>query len=197
MKNLKSLTDDRLVALYVSGDNEAFDALLERHKNKLYSYIYYNVRNADMADDIFQETFVKVIMTLRQGRYVESGKFGSWLTRIAHNLIIDQFRTEQNECTVSNDEVETDLFAAAGATDYTIEAKMMTEQALSEVSKLIELLPESQLEIIRMRIYQNLSFKEIAQIKGISINTALGRMRYAVLNLRKMAQERHLSLAIN
>ncbi len=197
MKNLKSLTDDRLVALYVSGDNEAFDALLERHKNKLYSYIYYNVRNADMADDIFQETFVKVIMTLRQGRYVESGKFGSWLTRIAHNLIIDQFRTEQNECTVSNDEVETDLFAAAGTTDYTIEAKMMTEQALSEVSKLIELLPESQLEIIRMRIYQNLSFKEIAQIKGISINTALGRMRYAVLNLRKMAQERHLSLAIN
>lgn len=197
MKNLKSLTDDRLVALYVSGDNEAFDALLERHKNKLYSYIYYNVRNADMADDIFQETFVKVIMTLRQGRYVESGKFGSWLTRIAHNLIIDQFRTEQNECTVSNDEVETDLFAAAGTTDYTIEVKMMTEQALSEVSKLIELLPESQLEIIRMRIYQNLSFKEIAQIKGISINTALGRMRYAVLNLRKMAQERHLSLAIN
>lgn len=197
MKNLKSLTDDRLVALYVSGDNEAFDALLERHKNKLYSYIYYNVRNADMADDIFQETFVKVIMTLRQGRYVESGKFGSWLTRIAHNLIIDQFRTEQNECTVSNDEVETDLFAAAGTTDYTIEAKMMTEQALSEVSKLIELLPESQLEIIRMRIYQNLSFKEIAQIKGISINTALGRMRYTVLNLRKMAQERHLSLAIN
>lgn len=197
MKNLKSLTDDRLVALYVSGDNEAFDALLERHKNKLYSYIYYNVRNADMADDIFQETFVKVIMTLRQGRYVESGKFGSWLTRIAHNLIIDQFRTEQNECTVSNDEVETDLFAAAGTTDYTIEAKMMTEQALSEVSRLIELLPESQLEIIRMRIYQNLSFKEIAQIKGISINTALGRMRYAVLNLRKMAQERHLSLAIN
>lgn len=197
MKNLKSLTDDRLVALYVSGDNEAFDALLERHKNKLYSYIYYNVRNADMADDIFQETFVKVIMTLRQGRYVESGKFGSWLTRIAHNLIIDQFRTEQNECTVSNDEVETDLFAAAGTTDYTIETKMMTEQALSEVSKLIELLPESQLEIIRMRIYQNLSFKEIAQIKGISINTALGRMRYAVLNLRKMAQERHLSLAIN
>lgn len=197
MKNLKSLTDDRLVALYVSGDNEAFDALLERHKNKLYSYIYYNVRNADMADDIFQETFVKVIMTLRQGRYVESGKFGSWLTRIAHNLIIDQFRTEQNECTVSNDEVETDLFAAAGTTDYTIEAKMMTEQALSEISKLIEMLPESQLEMIQMRIYKNLSFKEIAQIKGISINTALGRMRYAVLNLRKMAQERHLSLAIN
>ena len=197
MKNLKSLTDDRLVALYVSGDNEAFDALLERHKNKLYSYIYYNVRNADMADDIFQETFVKVIMTLRQGRYVESGKFGSWLTRIAHNLIIDQFRTEQNECTVSNDEVETDLFAAAGTTDYTIEAKMMTEQALSEISKLIEMLPESQLEMIQMRIYQNLSIKEIAQIKGISINTALGRMRYAVLNLRKMAQERHLSLAIN
>lgn len=197
MKNLKSLTDDRLVALYVSGDNEAFDALLERHKNKLYSYIYYNVRNADMADDIFQETFVKVIMTLRQGRYVESGKFGSWLTRIAHNLIIDQFRTEQNECTVSNDEVETDLFAAAGTTDYTIEAKMMTEQALSEISKLIEMLPESQLEMIQMRIYQNLSFKEIAQIKGISINTALGRMRYAVINLRKMAQERHLSLAIN
>ena len=197
MKNLKSLTDDRLVALYVSGDNEAFDALLERHKNKLYSYIYYNVRNADMTDDIFQETFVKVIMTLRQGRYVESGKFGSWLTRIAHNLIIDQFRTEQNECTVSNDEVETDLFAAAGTTDYTIEAKMMTEQALSEISKLIEMLPESQLEMIQMRIHQNLSFKEIAQIKGISINTALGRMRYAVLNLRKMAQERHLSLAIN
>lgn len=197
MNYLNSYTDDQLVALYVSGNSEAFDTLLARYKNKLYSYIYYNVRNTDMADDLFQETFVKVIMTLKQGRYIETGKFSSWLIRIAHNLIIDQFRTEHNEKAVSSDNAFTELFDAAGMSENSVEAKIVTEQTLEEIFQLMKLLPENQREMVQMRIYQDLSFKEIAQIKGISINTALGRMRYAVLNLRRMAQERNLSLAVS
>lgn len=196
MENLKSLTDERLVTLYVSGTNEAFDTLLARHKDRLYSYIHYSVRNADMADDIFQETFVKVIATLKLGRYVESGKFSSWLIRIAHNLIIDQFRNERNENTISNDEAETDLFDAAGGNDNGLEIKLATEQAIDSIFRLVDDLPESQREMVQLRIHQNMSFKDISELKGISINTALGRMRYAVLNLRKMAQEQHISLAV-
>lgn len=196
MENLKSLTDERLVALYVSGTNEAFDTLLARHKDRLYSYIHYSVRNADMADDIFQETFVKVIATLKQGRYVESGKFGSWLVRIAHNLIIDQFRNERSANVVSNDETEIDLFDTANVCDNGLEVKLATEQAIDNIFRLVDELPESQREMVQLRIHRNMSFKDISELKGISINTALGRMRYAVLNLRRMAQEQNISLAV-
>ena len=189
MDNLSKLTDDQLVARYLDGVNEAFDALLARYKDRLYSYIYYSVRNADVTDDLFQETFVKAIVTLRQGRYTETGKFYSWLVRIAHNLIIDLFRQEQNESTISNDEVERDLYGAGELTYNSAEREMEAEKSMALVCQLIDYLPENQKEIVNMRIYQNMSFKEIAEQKGMSINTALGRMRYALINMRRMADE--------
>lgn len=195
MGNLMTRTDEQLVALYTAGTNEAFDILLERHKDRLYSYIYYIVRNADMADDLFQETFVKAIVTIRNGRYTETGKFSAWLTRIAHNLIIDQFRTERNENTVSEEETDSSLFDSATLADNCLETQMVNEQTLEDVRHLMDRLPENQREVVFMRFYQDLSFKEISEITGVSINTALGRMRYAILNMRKMAADSHLTLS--
>lgn len=196
MDNLKTRTDEELVALYVSGVNEAFDILLERYKDRLYSYIYYVVHNADVADDLFQETFVKAIVTIRNGRYTESGKFSAWLTRIAHNLIIDQFRTERNENTVSDEESDGNLFNNAALIENCTETQMVNEQTLTDVRRLMDKLPENQREVVFMRFYQDLSFKEISEITGVSINTALGRMRYAILNMRKMASDNHISLSL-
>lgn len=190
MDNLSHRTDEQLVSLYVKGNNEAFDILLERYKVRLYTYISYSIHNADTADDIFQETFVKAIMTLKQGRYKESGKFYPWLTRIAHNLIIDQFRAEKNNGSLLNDEPTLSLCKHEETGE---DGDRIDEQVFEEICHLVDYLPESQKEIVQMRIYQNLSFKEIAQIKGLSINTALGRMRYAILNMRRMANERQLT----
>ena len=170
MKTLKMMTDEELVVLYAEGNNAAFDILLNRYKSSIHSYIYFIVRNKELTEDIFQETFVKVIMTIKQGRYTENGKFKAWITRIAHNLIIDNFRQERCENTISNDEVEIDLFNKH--------------------------LPDNQREVLEMRYYQDLSFKEIADITGVSINTALGRMRYAILNMRRMADENRIELSM-
>lgn len=196
MENLNKCSDDQLVALYVSGTDEAFDALLERHKDRLYSYIYFIVKNADVADDLFQETFMKAIITLQEKRYVANGKFAAWLTRIAHNLIIDQFRTERNESTISNDESETELFESNDLADRSLEMELVNEQTLKDVRRLMDHLPAAQREVVFMRYYQNLSFKEISETTGVSINTALGRMRYAILNMRRMASEHNLSLTM-
>lgn len=196
METLQKMTDDALVALYSKGNNQAFDILLERYKDKLYSYIYFVVRNEEQTEDIFQETFVKAIVTIQQGRYSADGKFGAWLTRIAHNLVIDFFRQERNENVVSNDEVEIDLFNNANLSDDTIETQMVNEQVLCDVRRLMDFLPENQREVVYMRFYQDLSFKEIAEITGVSINTSLGRMRYALLNLRRMAEEKDIELTI-
>ena len=149
-----------------------------------------------MAEDIFQETFVKVIMTIKQNRYTESGKFKAWIMRIAHNLIIDNYRQERIENTISNDEVEVDLFNNMKLCDDSIEDHMVRQQALKDVRKLVEFLPENQREVLVMRYYQDLSFKEIADITGVSINTALGRMRYALLNMRRMAEENKIELSV-
>ncbi|MCM1107501.1 MAG: sigma-70 family RNA polymerase sigma factor [Clostridium sp.] len=195
MEDLKKLADEELVRLYAEGNNTAFDILLARHQSKLYSYIYVIVKNNDVADDIFQETFVKAIITIRQRRYVETGRFQGWLLRIAHNLVIDYFRQERNENTVSNDAGEVDLLNDSRLSDCNIEMQMVTEQTLDDVRMLMEHLPANQREVVQMRFYQELSFKEIAEITGVSINTALGRMRYALLNLRRMAGKRNLSLA--
>lgn len=196
MGNLNKLTDDALVNLYLQGNNQAFDELLNRHKDRLYSYIYFIVRSRDVADDIFQETFVKAIVTLQQGRYNSDGKFSAWLTRIAHNLVIDQFRQERNENVISNDESEIDLFNNSAYSESTIEARMVNTQVLKDVRRLVNSLPDNQREVIYMRYYQSLSFKDIAAITGVSINTALGRVRYAVMNLRRMAEEKNISLAL-
>lgn len=196
MGNLNKLTDDMLVSLYLEGNNQAFDELLNRHKERLYSYIFFIVRSRDVADDIFQETFVKAIVTLQQGRYNCDGKFSAWLTRIAHNLVIDQFRQERNENVISNDESEIDLFNNSAYSEGTIESRMVNTQVLKDVRRLVNCLPDNQREVIYMRFYQSLSFKDIAEITGVSINTALGRVRYAVMNLRRMAEEKNISLAL-
>ena len=196
MAKLLSMTDERLVKAYAQGCNEAFDTLLKRHQDRIYNYILRIIKNEDVANDIFQETFVKVIMTIKQGRYTENGKFKAWITRIAHNLIIDNFRQERSENTVSNDEVEVYLFNNIKLCDGTIEDNIVRHQGLSDVKKLVKHVPDSQREVLEMRYYQDLSFKEIADITGVSINTALGRMRYAILNMRRMADENRIELSM-
>lgn len=196
MKNLKSMTDEVLVDLYAHGNNSAFDVLLNRYKKSIHSYIFYIVRNQDLTEDIFQETFMKVIMTIKQGRYTDTGKFKAWITRIAHNLIIDNFRQERNENTISNDEVEVDLFNDMKLCDSNVEDNMVQEQVFADIKKLVKHLPDNQREVLEMRYYQDMSFKEIADITGVSINTALGRMRYAILNMRRMADENRMELSL-
>ena len=196
MENLNMLTDDMLVARYSEGDNKAFDELLAHYQSKLFNYIFFIVRSQELAEDIFQETFVKAITTIQQGRYTPSGKFGSWLTRIAHNMIVDSYRQERNENTISNDEVEVDLFNDADLCDDNIETQMVNEQTLTDVRRLMDALPSNQREVVYMCYYQDLSFKEIAEITGVSINTALGRMRYAIMGMRRMAEEKHIVLEV-
>lgn len=197
MESLMNLADEMLVRIYAEGNNKAFDTLLERYEEKIFSYIFFAVRNQDVADDIFQETFMKAVVTIQQGKYVENGKFQAWLTRIAHNLVIDYFRQLKNENCVSDDDVDYDLFNDIKLAETTVENKMVREQVLDDVKLLVEHLPQNQKEVVFMRYYQELSFKEIAEITGVSINTALGRMRYALLNLRRMASKKELHLAIS
>ncbi len=196
MNMLTMRTDEELVALYAMGKDEAFDVLLERYKDRLFSYILYHVRNTDVAEDIFQETFVKVVITIRDGRYTESGKFYSWVTRIAHNLVIDFFRREKGENTVSTDETEVDILNNAKLADRCAQSAIDSEQTFIDLQHLIEKLPQEQREVVQMHYFQEMTFKEIAEEKGISINTALGRMRYGILNMRKMAQHFDLGLSL-
>ena len=196
MDKLCKLSDEQLVKNYAKGDNDAFDTLLARYQQKIYSYILFLVHDAEVADDLFQETFMKAIVTIRQGRYVESGRFSAWLTRIAHNLVIDKYRQDRNSNVISNDASETDLFNNASLSDITVEMKMITEQSLTDVGRLLRELPDNQKEVLYMRFYQDLSFKEIADATGVSINTALGRMRYGLINLRKMVSERGIVLEV-
>ena len=197
MEVLLSMTDEELVVSYAEGNNCAFEILLSRHKQSLFSYILYMVRNRDLADDIFQDTFIKAIFTIKQGRYTENGKFRAWITRIAHNLIVDYFRQERSENTVSNDEYEFDLFNNSKLCEDNIETVMVKAQVFDDVRKLVDYLPESQREVLKMRYYQELSFKEIADKTGVSINTALGRMRYAILNMRKIAADYRMILSMS
>ena len=196
MKDYNQYGDDKLIVLYVDGDNEAFDALIERHKVRIFTYIYHAVKNNDLADDIFQETFVKAIMTIKQGRYVENGHFSAWLTRIAHNLIIDYFRQIKSENLQSTDETEYNILNRKELSDQAIEDFLVSNQIEQDVRRLILALPESQREVLMMRYYKNMSFKEIADKTSVSINTALGRMRYAILNMRRMATENHIALSM-
>lgn len=197
MKKQTNATDETLVALYAQGNNEAFDILLNRYKDRLYAYIYYTVRNEELAEDIFQETFTKAIVTIQQGRYNENGKFPAWLTRIAHNLIIDCFRQEKQENLVSCDEEERNLLNNIRLSEGTVESEIVNHQILSDVRRLIKHLPDEQREVVHMRFYQDLSFKEIAEMTGVSINTSLGRMRYAIFNLRRMAEKHGIVLTMD
>ncbi|NDP22079.1 MAG: sigma-70 family RNA polymerase sigma factor [Paludibacter sp.] len=196
MKNLNQLTDDELVKLYGTGNNQAFEILLLRNKSKVYTYIFLIVRNRELTEDIFQDTFIKAISTIQQGRYVESGKFVAWINRIAHNLIIDHFRREKNENTFSADALDYDIINNAKLSEKSVEDTMSNEQVLLDVVQLINLLPQSQQKVIRMRYFEDLSFKEIAEKTDVSINTALGRVRYALLNMRRIAAEKDVYLEI-
>ena len=195
MNNLRTQTDETLLRLYIDGNNSAFDVLLKRYESKVFTYLLYSVRTQELAEDLFQDVFIKIITTLRQKKYTEYGKFSSWVMRIAHNLVIDYFRQSKNDNTVSNDEIEFDLFANSSlGLEDSIETQMIDKQTLDEVKGLIGLLPQGQRDVVLMLFYQDLSFKEIADITGVSINTALARMRYAIINLRKLALENKILL---
>jgi RNA polymerase sigma factor (sigma-70 family) len=186
--------DNELVQSFIEGDQNSLEILIHRHKSRVYSYILLIVKNQELAEDIFQETFIKVIRSLKRGKYVENGKFVSWVLRISHNLIIDHFRKEKLQGTVSNDSMEIDVFNSQKYSEDTIEDQIINNQILSEVKELIKELPEDQQQVIYMRHYMGLSFKEIAEQTDVSINTALGRMRYALINLRKLIKEKKLNL---
>ena len=188
------LSDQELVTAYANGDNEAFDALLLRHKTRLFNYIFQMVRDRDLSDDIFQETFVKAITTIKQGRYNDMGKFSAWLYRIARNLVVDTFRAQRNEGSLSTDDTDYDILNRRELAEDTIEDVMVDLQIEEDLRRLIDELPDVQREVLNLRYYRELSFKEIAELTGVSINTALGRMRYAILNLRRLAKEKSVCL---
>ncbi|MBR1449387.1 MAG: sigma-70 family RNA polymerase sigma factor [Prevotella sp.] len=198
MKKFEGVSDEELALLYVKGDNRAFDELLSRTQSKLFTYIMFVVRDHDMADDIFQETFVKVIMKLKQGQYTDSGKFQFWLTRIAHNCIMDWYRQQQSRHIVepNADNDLRKLNGDAAPADLCRETELVNEQVLFDVKRLMEALPAPQREVVFMRYFQELSFKEIAELTGVSINTALGRMRYALINMRRIAKDNRVELAL-
>ena len=192
---MKGYTDEQLVVSFRQGNDEAFDTLLKRYESKIYSYIFYAVKNEEEANDLFQEVFMRVIATIKSGRYNEMNKFASWLMRITHNQVIDYHRQNRSAQILSNDETEADLFSDASiAVDENREREMIDQQTLSEIKQLITMLPQNQREVVLMRFYDELSFKEIAEKTGVSINTALGRMRYALINMRKLAQKYDVSL---
>lgn len=195
MKTTK--TDYELITSFIKGDERSIELLILRHKNRLYSYISLYIRSRDLADDIFQDTFLKVVQSIRAGRYQDDGKFLSWVMRIAHNLIIDHFRREKQLGIVLNDDYESDLFNTRNMVDGNVEDIMLKRQVLRDVRKLISELPDDQREVVIMRHYAGMSFREIADMTGVSINTALGRMRYALINMRKIMHEKNITLFVN
>ena len=197
MKNLQDMTDEELALSYADGNNRAFDLLLLRNQSKLFSYILFVVHDRDTAEDIFQETFVKVITRLQEGRYMVSGKFGAWIMRIAHNAIMDWYRDQAALRTVDTS-ADNDLSKLPGADLYegNIENHYVNSQVMTDVRRLLDALPPMQREVVYMRFYQQLSFKEIADSTDVSINTALGRMRYALLNMRRIAKSYNMALQL-
>ena len=197
MKNLKDMTDEELALSYVDGNNKAFDLLLSRNQQNLFSYILFVVHDRETADDIFQETFIKVITRLQEGRYVVSGKFSAGVMRIDHNAIMDWYRDQAARCIVKAGK-DNDLSNIGGddLVEGNIESTYVNRQVMNDVRRLLDMLPPIQREVVYMRYYQQLSFKEIADTTSVSINTALGRMRYALLNMRRMAKSNGISLQL-
>lgn len=198
MNALSECTDEALVQMYADGNAAAFDVLLSRYKRKVFSYIMLSVKDHDLANDVFQDTFIKAITTIRNKKYSEMGKFSAWIMRIAHNLVIDQYRRSSAENMVPGeveDELGHTVFDTLPVYDKNVEDVMLENQVLEDVKQLVEMLPEAQRSVLLMRFYQDMSFKEIADKQGVSINTALGRMRYALMNLRRMAEENNVTFA--
>ena len=197
MKTLENMTDEGLAMLYIDGNNRAFDLLLSRNQSRLFSYILFVVRDRNTAEDIFQETFVKVITRLQDGKYTTSGKFSAWIMRIAHNVIMDWYRDQRAERVVEATQ-DNDLSNISGSELVvgSIESHYVNSQVMRDVRNLLDNLPPTPREVVFMRYYQQLSFKEIADTTSVSINTALGRMRYAILNLRRMAKTYGMTLQL-
>ncbi len=193
----KRMSDQDLIQQYLEGNNIAVEKLINRHRTKVYTYIVLVVKNQQLAEDIFQDTFIKVIRSLVDGKYKDNGRFVSWVIRIAHNLIIDHFRKEKQINTLSNDDYEADIFNSKKFSDQNIEDLMIKDQITNDVRQLIDELPEEQKQVILLRHYGGLSFKEIAEQTDVSINTALGRMRYALINLRKLLARKNISLTLS
>ncbi len=195
MKNYASFTDEELAMLYVEGDNRAFDELLTRNQQKLYSYIMFVVKDPERANDVFQETFFKAISRMQEGKYTVCGKFSFWLTRIAHNILMDNYR-HQSSGRIVEPGADNDLnrLKSDSLMDINRENEFVNTQIMDDVRHLMDALPAAQREVVYMRFYQDLSFKEIADLTGVSINTSLGRMRYAIINMRRMAKQYNLQL---
>ena len=193
--NVQVLSDQVLLNHYLSGDRSAISQLIERHSRRVKDYIHMMVKDRDVADDIFQETFIKAVRVIDEGRYTDNGKFLSWILRIAHNQVIDHFRAQRQNKSVSEAEADYDVLGTLKLSERTVEDSMVCEQIERDVRALVELLPSEQREVVIMRYFSGLSFKEIAEQTDVSINTALGRMRYALINLRRMIKEKNLILS--
>ena len=197
MGKWESMSDEQLALAYINGNNRAFDELLSRSQDKIFSYIIYVVKDEDLANELFQETFLKVITKMQNGRYTDSGKFIWWATRIAHNVIIDYYRAiKSNKITDQGKDNDLSKLNSNAILENNRESELANEQVMKDVKLLMESLPEAQREVVFMRFFQDLSFKEIAQQTNVSINTSLGRMRYALINLRKLTREYRVNLSI-
>lgn len=192
-----SISDYELINRFINGEQSCFEQIIHRHKNKVFAYISLYIRDQALAEDIFQDTFMKVIQSVKTGKYQDNGKFISWVMRIAHNLIIDHFRRLKQMNTISNDEYESDIFNSKKLAESTVEDNMIKRQIQKDIRRMINHLPDDQREVVILRHYAGLSFKEIAEITDVSINTALGRMRYALINMRKIMEEKKISLTLN
>ena len=193
--NVQVVSDQKLLKCYLSGDRNAISQLIERHSRRVRDYIQMMVKDGDVADDIFQETFIKAVRVIDEGRYTDNGRFLSWILRIAHNQVIDHFRAQKQNRQLNEAEAGYDVLGTLRLAERTVEDEIVCEQIASDVRRMVELLPDEQREVVMMRYYSGLSFKEIAEQTGVSINTALGRMRYALINLRKMIKEKNLILS--
>ena len=193
--NTQVLSDNVLLNNYLSGDCTAISQLIDRHSRRVRDYIRMMVKDADVADDILQDTLIKVVRVIDEGRYVDNGKFLSWVLRIAHNQVIDYFRAQKSAKTVNESEAGFDMLGTLRFSERTVEDKIISEQIEADVRRMVEHLPDEQREVVKLRYYSGLSFQEIADQTGVSINTALGRMRYALINLRKMIAENNIILA--
>ena len=191
---LSNLGDSELIVLYSNGKEQAFETLLMRHKDRIYRYILSKLKDSDLANDVFQDTFIKVIQTLKKGTYNEKGRFVSWVMRIAHNLIIDHFRRQQRMPMYDTYDSEHDVFYRLSEPSKNIEDMIIDSQIKTDINALMLELPQNQYEVLKMRLYQDMSFKEIAERTNVSINTSLGRMRYGLINLRKLIDQRNLTM---
>lgn len=193
--NLSKLEDRELVALYINGEEKPFEVLLNRHKSRIYNFIFMKVRDSAIAEDLFQETFIKIINTLKKGNYNEEGKFLPWAMRIGHNLTIDYFRKNNRVRMISESSSRSDdfnIFNLLEVQDNNVEEDMVHNELINQMVELIDHLPETQRQILEMRIFKGMSFKNIAELEDVSINTALGRMRYALINIRKLIEKHNL-----